>query len=163
MEGPRYLLDTNVIDRFADDPAGASRVVDAVDGGLIEVLVTHVQVDELAAISDQERRSTRFLALLRVRPRLIETSLFVLDLSRLDHARLSDDTEVEAFDRHLGQGNARVGHMADAALAGTAAAVGAVFVTENTKDRNRTLRGHPDLRIIGYGEFLTEVDALTAV
>lgn len=162
MAGPRYLLDTNVVDCLAGDFDGASRIAGAVDRGRIEVLVTHVQIDELAAIPDQERRSTRFISLVRVRPRLVETSLFVFDLSRLDLARLSDEREAEAFNRHLGGGTARTRHAGDATLAGTAATLGAAFVTENTQDRARTLRGHPGLRIISYREFLAEVDALQA-
>ncbi len=137
--------------------AVAAQIGDAVDRREVEVLVTHVQVDELARDPDVEGCSLNLIALLRCRARLIETGLFVIGLSRLDLARLSDQEDVSAFDRHLGEGVRREQHIEDATIASTAAQLGATLVSENTKDRARTLRGHPELRVIHVAQFLDEV------
>lgn len=66
------------------------------------------------------------------------------------------------LDRHLGVGTERTRHAEDATMAGTAAALGASFVTQNSRDLPRIRRGHPDIRVIDYREFLAEIDALPA-
>jgi predicted nucleic acid-binding protein len=52
-------------------------------------------------------------------------------------ARLSDEERAAAFDRHLRVGTARTRHAEDATMAGTAAALGASFVTQNSRDLPR--------------------------
>lgn len=153
----RYMLDTDAIIRLSESPEMVKIVADCVEVRTAEILISHVQVDELCRVLDSEALARRVLALLRVRASLVLTNIFVLDVSRLDNARLGTDQDSEAFDRHLGAGPARTRHAEDATIASTARSEQAVLVTLNRKDLNRMRRGQPDLRVIGWVEFVEEL------
>ena len=127
------MLDTDVIDKLSQEMDAVRQVGEAVDRGDIELIVTSVQVDELARIPDVEKRSLTVLALLGCRARLVPTSMVVLDVSRWDLAQWGDEAESAGYDLHLGTGSNRTRHAQDATIAATAAKLGATLVTENTK------------------------------
>jgi hypothetical protein len=97
----RVVLDSNAIDPIADVPGAYEAVRKAVDEDKVELLYTHITIDELVAIPDLERRSRLVLLLIDL-GRLVPTGAFALDFSRLDFARLddSDDNEWEALRSH---------------------------------------------------------------
>jgi predicted nucleic acid-binding protein len=159
----RFLIDTNIVDRLAEDAGGAARIAAAIDRDQVELVITHIQVDELAAIPDEQLRSRLLIALFRVRPRLVETGVFVLDVSRLNLAGLSDEEEAVAYERRLGAGSGRRRHAEDAILAATAASSGMPLVTENSKDARRFTRGHPDLNLLDYRGLLVEAEYERAI
>ncbi len=91
----RAMADTNVFDFIAADVGLLQRVQQATAAGVLVVLTTHVQEDELAAITDLEKR-----VLIAQIPRTkIPTEGFVVDVSRLGEARLSEGTTIEALRR----------------------------------------------------------------
>jgi hypothetical protein len=88
--------------------------------------VTHVAVDEILKTPDQERRDRLILALLAIGTRLVPTSAFALDTSRLDPAKLGSDAANSALDEFM-EGNQ--GHLHDALIATTARDRSMVFAT----------------------------------
>jgi hypothetical protein len=55
--------------------------------------IRRVNIDELAAVPDSDRRSRLMLALFDL-GRLVPTGAFAVDYSRLNYARLIDDSDV---------------------------------------------------------------------
>jgi predicted nucleic acid-binding protein len=103
----------------------------SVDQGQLEVLFTHVTIDELAATPDEDRGS-RLLLLLVDLGHLIPTGAVVLDFSRLNFARLASDTEaVEAFRSD------NIDHTRDAPVAVTAQHEHCALVTNDERLTNR--------------------------
>ena len=86
----------------------------ALDAGRVELLFTHVNIDELAAVPHLDRRSRLLLTLVDI-GRLVPTGACALDISRLNFARLNDDVDVVEA---LRSGN--VDHTRDALIAVTA-------------------------------------------
>lgn len=103
----------------------------AVDGGDLELLITHVNIDELAAIPDLERRSFLLLILCDLGT-LVPTGATVLDFSRLHFSRLGEDADgTEA----LRSGN--IDHTRDALIAVTAEFEKCALFTNERRLTNR--------------------------
>lgn len=123
----RVVVDANAIDPLIDQADAYETLQAAITAGTIEVLYTHVTVDELAVVPDEERRKQLLLALLAL-GRLVPTGAFVVGYSRLNHARPVDDAEgFEAFR------SGHLKHTADALIAATAAAEQADVVTADKR------------------------------
>lgn len=125
----RLMLDTMIYDLLVADPPLLDGLIELVDRGDVEVLTTHVQEDELAAIPDAAKRAS----IARVPRRQVATSHFVLGTSRLDHARLGEPGDFEA----LRGGMDHLGHTHDALIGATAAYERAVLVTEDARLASR--------------------------
>jgi hypothetical protein len=123
----RVVLDSNAVDPLIDLSGAYEAVQAAVDDGRLEVLYTHVTIEELAATHDPDRRSRLLLAVIGL-GRLVPTGAFVLNVSRLGLARLSDD--VEAVE---GLRSNNVAHTRDALIAVTAAYENCVLVTNEVR------------------------------
>jgi hypothetical protein len=132
----RVVVDSNAIDPLIEIPGASEVMLSAVDEGQLEVLYTHVTIDEIAATPDLERRSRLLLALVGL-GRLIPTGAFILGFSRLGWARLGgDDEALEEFR----SGN--IDHTRDALIAVTAQYEGCELVTNERRLTNRaTARG----------------------
>jgi hypothetical protein len=87
-------MDSNAVDPLADMPGAYEVDREAVEAGHLEILFTHVTIDELAAIGDLDRRRLLLLLLIDL-GRLVPSGAFILGRSRLDFGRLRDDTESE--------------------------------------------------------------------
>jgi hypothetical protein len=137
MKPVTFLLDSNVSHVLVDDVPFRRALRGAVDAGDIQLLVTHVQVDENLAQSDQEAGRQRVHAMMAAGVRAVETSGFVLDVSRLDHAKLFDEATAAMYEAFV-QSNRR--HAEDGLLAATALREKAIFVTSEKRARNRFMR-----------------------
>ncbi len=115
------------MDPFIDLPEAQDVVRAAVRGGQLELLFTHVNIDELAAVPDLDRRSRLLLALVDF-GRLVPTGAFALGFSRLGYARLMDDVNVVEA---LRSGN--VDHTRDALIASTAVFEQCALVTNEKR------------------------------
>ncbi|WP_051871566.1 PIN domain-containing protein [Streptomyces sclerotialus] len=87
----RYVFDSNAVDPIADLPGAYEVVRAAVDEKHIEILFPHITLDELSQVKELERRQLLLVVLVSL-ARLVFSGGFVLDQSRLDQARLSEDT-----------------------------------------------------------------------
>jgi hypothetical protein len=127
----RVVLDSNAVDPIADLPGAYEAVRRAVDGGQVEILYTHINIDELAMIPDSERRCRLLLVLIDL-GHLIPTGAFVLDFSRLNFARLGNDADGTETLR-----SGRIRHSRDALIAVTAEVEKCALVTNEKRLANR--------------------------
>lgn len=89
----RVMLDSNAFDALALDDHVRVLVGSAVEAGALDLVVTHVQMDEVGKTPDPKRT-----ALLRLTVSMTYTSGIVLDVSRLDMAVFSTPEEDVIFD-----------------------------------------------------------------
>ncbi|MFD6490698.1 hypothetical protein [Streptomyces sp. NPDC060188] len=125
----RVVFDSNAIDPIADTPEAYERIKKAVDTGALEVLYTHISIDELAEIPDLDRRQRLLLLLVSI-GRLVATGSAVLDFSRLDFCRLGADEGEASFD---GLRSGSIRHTKDALIADTAAHEHCALVTNERR------------------------------
>jgi hypothetical protein len=145
----RVVLDSNGSDPIADLPGAYEVVRGAVDTGQVEILYTHVNIDELAMIPDEDRRS-RLLLLIADLGKLVPTGAFVLNFSRLNFARLHEDEEATEA---LRSGN--IDHTRDALIAVTAEVEGSALITNEKRLTNRARdRG---IEVLTTVQFLAEL------
>jgi hypothetical protein len=146
----RAVLDSNAVDPLIDLPNALDTVVDAVRSGALDLLFTHVTVDELAAVPDLNRRSTLLVALISV-GRMVPTGFIAWDVSRWGQARWA--TAAPQVIESLRSGN--IDHTRDALIAETAAVEGCALVTNE-----RRLTGRARERGV---EVLTTLDLLAEI
>lgn len=114
----KYVVDTCVFNWLADGQIQKEDLPS--DGGFA---ITHIQVDEINKTSDEERRARLLLQQASLHCELLPTQSFVFDVSRFDHAMLSDGklyTSLKAeLDRLNGrkENNSRDALIAEAAIA----------------------------------------------
>ena len=91
-----YVVDTNIFNKLVD---GTINVADLPSDDAF--VATHVQIDEINNTNDSERRARLFLMFAEVRPEIVPTESFVLDVSRLDHGKLSDGVLFDKLKQEL--------------------------------------------------------------
>jgi hypothetical protein len=91
----RFLLDTNVYDAILTADA-VTAIVNACNSGQIELLMTHVQHEELLGIPDREKR----IAIASVPFVMTHTYGLILGTSKLGLARLGESDKIEAVRDH---------------------------------------------------------------
>lgn len=145
----RFVLDSNAVDPIADNSGAYEITRAAIDESRIELLITHINIEELAAVPDLERRSLLLLILCDL-GKLIPTGAAVVEYSRLNFCRLNDDEEAtEAFR----SGN--IDHTRDALIAVTAEVEKCALVTNERRLTNRAKdRG---IEVINTYDFLAEL------
>jgi predicted nucleic acid-binding protein len=114
----KYVVDTCVFNWLADGVLTRDQLPS--DGGFA---ITHIQVDEINETKHQERRARLLLVQASLRCELLPTQSFVLDVSRLDHAKLGDGqlfgsirAELDTLNRNK-KSNTRDALIAEAAIA----------------------------------------------
>jgi predicted nucleic acid-binding protein len=130
----RALLDSNALDPLLADTDGYSSIIDARAAGVVELLMTHVTLDEVNAIPDADGRGRLVLMFVSV-ARLVPSSSFVVGVSRLDQTRLSEDSS--GLDPMM-LGNSH--HSRDAVIGETARSLGCALVTGDRRLTHRAAR-----------------------
>lgn len=147
-EPERYLIDSMIFDKLADDGAALEVATRLVDSGRVVFLSTHVQADEIARIPDPER----VRRLLSMPAELVPTYGFVIGYSRIGAARLSGPEPLES----LRSGN--LDHTEDAMIGATAQFERATLVTEDRRLQGRALK--QGITVIGWSELRVRLLAL---
>lgn len=125
----KFVLDTNVYDALcAGETDGA--VSAACNSGTIELLMTHIQKDELDAMGDGEKLRRVFAIPFVIAP----TYGVVLGTSKNGLSRFGEPEKVDAIRSPSG------GHTNDALIATTAQYEGATLVTNERRLRNFATR-----------------------
>lgn len=124
------MLDSNGVDPLIDIEDAYEVLDAAVRGGRLEVLFTHVLIDEVAKTPDVERRIRLLLAVIGV-GNLVPTGAFVLGASRLGRARITAHSPGQGVVTTAGK------HTNDALIEVTAAYENAILITA---DRRLTAR-----------------------
>ncbi len=124
----RVLLDSNALDPLLTRSGAFETLDQAVSSGSLEVLYTHITVDEIAATPDLETRQ-RLLNLLVFLGRPILTSGAVANFSRANFCRVMSDDD-GTFEP-LRSGNIK--HSRDALIAHTALNEGCGLITNEKR------------------------------
>jgi predicted nucleic acid-binding protein len=122
----RVMLDSNAFNALALDDRVRAMVERAVDGGLLELVVTHVQADELSRTPDADLRRR----LLRLTVVATMTAAFVIGVSRVGMAAIGTDEENAIYEA-VTNGNVR--HAEDALILITARREGIPVVTDEKR------------------------------
>jgi len=130
----RVVFDSNAVDPLADRSGAFEAVQAAVQSGALEVLYTHVTIDELVEIPDVDRRATLVLLLTAV-GRLVPTGTAAVDFSRVNFCRLGAEEDEDVMEA-LRSGN--IDHTRDALIAATAIFEGCALVTNERRLTNRS-------------------------
>ena len=125
------VIDSNAVDPLVDDEDVRETIRAAIADGRLRLLSTHVTYDEIEATKDGACRVALLTALSDF-SEAVPTGAFVLNVSRLGMARLSDD--VEAFEE---QRSGQSKHTHDALIAVTAQYEGSFLVTHDKGMRRR--------------------------
>jgi len=145
----RVLLDSNALDPLMYVPGAFELLRDAVESGELEILVTHVTIDEMAATPDLDKRQW-LLVLLFALGRMIDTSGAIVDFSRVNFCRVMDDDD-ESIDILR---SASVRHSRDALIAHTALMEGCALITN---EKRLTARARDkDVEVLTTTELLAE-------
>lgn len=143
------MIDTNIFDRIVVTEAVATKLQYMVKQGLVNIITTHIQEDELTQLSDAEKRK-RIASIPR---EVIPTSAFVLGKSRLGMARLGGNGIEE-----IRQGNLR--HTNNALIAATAHGYADVLVTEDKTLASRVRAKQFNVAVWDYQQFFQYIMSL---
>jgi hypothetical protein len=139
----KAVLDANIWDKLAQDDEARGRARLLCDAGDLEIVVPDTLLQQLeespfGGVPDWFPTS------------VIADSVFVLDHSRLDSARLGDG---EMFTAHRGSSK----QIADAAIVDAADTDADVFVSEDRRARERYAKLRDRGRSVDYARFRQEI------
>jgi len=145
----RVLLDSNALDPLLTQFGAFEALDQAVSSAKLEILFTHITIDEIAAIPELEKRRW-LLNLLVFLGRPILTSGAVVDFSRLNFCRVMAD-EDDTFEP-LRSGNIK--HSRDALIAHTALNEGCALITNEKRLASRARE--QGVEVLTTAELLSE-------
>jgi rRNA-processing protein FCF1 len=154
------MLDSCVYDELVADRDMRKALSAAIEEGSVAVLATHIQRDELTETPDEPKREA-LLECLHELAHTVPSSVFVLDHSRLDEARLGPFVDGEVFDGTFrtpreGRQDGMPGHTNDAIILDTSLAEGAVLVTNDEKRLMKVAR-KAGAKTLTVAEFFSRV------
>lgn len=152
----RVLLDSNALDPLLTQVGAYEALDQAVRSAKLEVLFTHVTIDEIAATPDLEKRQW-LLNLLVFLGRPVLTGGAVWDVSRLDFCRWMADDD-DTFEP-LRSGNVK--HSRDALIAHTALREGCALITNEKRLAGRARE--QGVEVLTTAELLAEFGFTTGV
>ncbi|WP_309029320.1 PIN domain-containing protein [Streptomyces alfalfae] len=152
----RVVFDSNAIDPLAVTEGAFEALKEATTSGSLEVLYTHITIDELTAIPDQGRRSLLVLLMADL-GRLVPTGTAAADFSRLNFCRVGSDADSDLLEA-LRSGN--INHTRDALIAATARYERAALVTNERRLAARSREW--GIEVLTTQELLAEFGALSA-
>jgi len=129
LDAKRFLLDSNAYDYLVVSAEIQYVAIDVHKRGLVEYLMTSIQVDQISKVPDADRRNAMSAIPFVITP----TYGLVLGLSKVGLARFGEPERVAAIDSAAGN------HTEDALLATTAAYEEAVLVTKDHRLRSRAI------------------------
>ena len=121
------MLDSNAFDGLALDDVVRANIESLITVGVVELVITHVQADELNKTPDDDLRRR----LLRLTVTATYTAGFVIGLSRVDMAAIGRDVENAIFEAVVAGNPAK--HAEDALILLTARREGIPVVTNEKR------------------------------
>jgi predicted nucleic acid-binding protein len=146
----RVVLDSNAVDPLIDLRGAEDFIRSAVEQGQVELLSTHVTLEELSAISDQVRRE-RLVGLITDLGQHVSTGATVLGNWKLGQDRLTSEAGGKLV-KAVQAGNVEK-HTRDALYAATAQAENCDLVTNDRALANKA--GAQGVHVISTDDFLT--------
>lgn len=147
------VIDSNMVDYVLGLPGRYEAFLSAIEQGRLELLFTHVTLDEIAATPDEGRRGLLLVNLVSL-GRIVPTGAAVMDFSRLDYCRFTDEDDFGALEAFR-SGNIK--HTRDALIASTARYEKCALVTFDERLTKRA-REH-GLEVLTPEQLLDEVTA----
>jgi rRNA-processing protein FCF1 len=130
----KYVVDTCVFNWLADSLVEKSALPS--DGGFA---ITHIQMDEINKTKDEERRARLLLVQASLHCKLLPTQTLVLDVSRIDHAKMGDGKLFTSLRSELDIRNGKKkNNVRDALIAEVAIANGFTLLTADEDLKSAT-------------------------
>lgn len=156
----RIGIDSMIVDQIMETPGLLESIQRAAGSRRLTFIATHILHDQLAATQDPERRE-KLLATLEALPKEnIPTRGFVLDISRLDEARLGDGIESGVSLGQVKTGGR--GGRQDALVATTAAGDADLLVTEDETLAKKVRTVGANCEVWNFAKFVEFVKAESA-
>lgn len=132
----KLMLDTNIADDLLVRLLLLPTLRAAVESGRIELLVTHLQIDEVMEIPDikSERRDALVNVLASLPARRVDTYGDVMGRTRMGYGMMASGEHSLLYNELI---NGNIRHQEDALIVLTAAYLWAHVVSNNTKDMPR--------------------------
>ena len=134
------LFDGNVLDWLVEQPADLTTIRDSLEDGRLQLIHTHLLLDEPDATPDLEKRAKLGAVRDLLIGQYVPTTGIVFDVSRFDQMQFFSDEVARRFNERLTTEDPKTGgrkHAEDGLLALTAEAEGAVLVTLDLRLTNR--------------------------
>ena len=108
-----YVVDTNIFNKLVDETITFD---DLPSNG--PFIATHIQIDEINNTKNGERRALLFLMFVEMRPEIVPTESFVLNVSRWDCGNWGDGVLFEKLKQDLDSlNNAKLNNAQDVLIA----------------------------------------------
>jgi hypothetical protein len=153
----RLMFDTNGYGALAADPQGFAKLRALVDRSDVEVFVTHVQEDELSAMSDVPKRKA-LLSICRTLGTKIPTDGAVWDVSNWNEAKWGPGSG-DVRSEHVQSGSSNRGE--DELIAATASSEVDVLVTDDERLRHRIVSQGSTVAFWTFAELLKYMESLS--
>lgn len=143
----RIMLDTMIYDKIIETPGMTEQLNQLSMEGKIEILSTHIQEDELAAIPDKQKRT----AVQAIRRREVPTSGAIWNVSKWGKATWGDGSSGGIAIADIR--SPCKGHSHDALIGTTAARDVDVLVTDDGRLANRMRASKSPCQVWGFARF----------
>jgi hypothetical protein len=157
----RAMIDTNIVHALSADPDTLAMLTKLLASGAVQLLITHLQGDQLLKAPPHIRKTARTLDLT-----IINTDGVVWDVSEWDRSNWADEMTNKRMSRVHGIKKRSSKQWTDTLISVTAAGGADVYVTNDKQARNAAKRmvveGGLNLRVWNYAEFVGHVETLYA-
>ncbi len=126
----KLIFDTNTF----DDLINGTLNIETIIKNDFQVFLTHIQIDELNECPDNERRARLFNSMIEIKPTKIPTESFIIGVSRIGSAKLSDGN----LFNELRNGNIK--NTNDALIGETAIKNNLILVTNDIKFSRKVIK-----------------------
>src|SRR5215475_1853505 len=157
----RAMIDTNIVHALSSDPDTLGMVTKLRANGSVQLLITHLQGDQLSKAPPHVRKTAKTLDLT-----VINTDGWVWDVSKWDRSDWADEATEKRLARVQGMKKRTFKQWADTLISVTAAGGADAYVTNDKQARNAAKRIVVEdglkLRVWSYGDFVGHVETLYA-
>ena len=157
----RAMIDTNIVHALSADPDTLAMLTKVLVSGTVQLLITHLQGDQLSKAPPHIRKTARTLDLT-----IINTDGVVWDVSKLDRSDWADETTKKRMSRVQGMKKRSSKQWVDTLISVTATGGADVYVTNDKQVRNAVkrivLEDGLNLRVWNYAEFVGHIETLYA-
>jgi hypothetical protein len=155
------MIDTNIVHALSADPDTLAMLTKLLVSGTVQLLITHLQGDQLSKAPPHIRKTARTLDLT-----IINTDGVVWDVSKLDRSDWADETTKKRMSRVQGMKKRSSKQWVDTLISVTAMGGADVYVTNDKQVRNAVkrivLEDGLNLRVWNYAGFVGHIETLYA-
>jgi len=150
----KFMLDTQIYDLIIAIPDFVDRINRLIAEGMVVILCTHIQSDELAIIPDEHKRAEAS----RVNRQQVSTAGAVYNISKYGCATYGDGSSSGITLDQIR--SASKGHAKDALIATTAVRDADVLVTQDRRLANRVSATSVSCEVWSFEQFKSYISSL---